>query len=215
MLAVGSALGALALVVFPGVWRVSRYAVTVAHEGGHALMAVVTGQRLEKITMHAFTGGATHIKNPSPGLRWFVTALAGYPAPPLLGLGAAHLVVRDQVRPMLMLCIGLLAVTFLHSRGWFAPLVVVVIGGLVYLATWRVSQQTREAIGYGIAWFLLIGGLRAVSVLHSLHRSKQGKGSDATELKELTAVSARFWVFLFYVVAIGALYLGGRVLLHL
>jgi len=35
---------ALAVVAFRPVWRIARNAITIAHEGGHALIALLTGR---------------------------------------------------------------------------------------------------------------------------------------------------------------------------
>ena len=40
-----------------GVWRVSRNAITIAHEGGHGLIALLTGRRLDGIRLHSDTSG--------------------------------------------------------------------------------------------------------------------------------------------------------------
>ena len=42
----GTAAVALLVVALPASWHVARHAVTVVHEGGHAVVAVLTGRRL-------------------------------------------------------------------------------------------------------------------------------------------------------------------------
>src|SRR6478735_1050618 len=46
-LVVATCVVALAAVVPHGVWRMTRNAVTIAHEGGHGLVALISGRRLE------------------------------------------------------------------------------------------------------------------------------------------------------------------------
>ena len=46
---------ALAVVVPHTVWRLSRNAITIAHEGGHGLVALLTGRRLDGIRLHSDT----------------------------------------------------------------------------------------------------------------------------------------------------------------
>ena len=50
---------ALVVVVWTASWRVARGVVTIAHEGGHALVAVLTGRGLSGIRLHADTSGVT------------------------------------------------------------------------------------------------------------------------------------------------------------
>ena len=47
LVVVGAALVALALVATPVTWRWSRNVITIAHEGGHALVALLSGRRLQ------------------------------------------------------------------------------------------------------------------------------------------------------------------------
>ncbi|MEV5444855.1 M50 family metallopeptidase, partial [Streptomyces sp. NPDC052644] len=51
LLVVLTALAALAVVAVQSTWRVARNAVTIAHEGGHALAALLTGRRLHGIRL--------------------------------------------------------------------------------------------------------------------------------------------------------------------
>ena len=44
LLVLVTALIALAVVAFRPLWRVARNAITIAHEGGHALVALLTGR---------------------------------------------------------------------------------------------------------------------------------------------------------------------------
>lgn len=56
-------------------------------------------------------------------------------------------------------------------------------------------------VAAGLAWFLLLGGVRAVG---ELRRSRRGH-SDADVLAELTGLPAGVWVTVFRVVGVAAL----------
>src|SRR6186713_1295420 len=86
-----SALVALAIVSFGMSWQLSRGLITIAHEGGHALMALVTRRKLEGIRLHSDTSGVTLTRGRPTGPGMVLTSLAGYLAPSLLGLAAALL----------------------------------------------------------------------------------------------------------------------------
>jgi hypothetical protein len=203
------------LVVGPrGLWRVSRTVVTIAHEGGHALVAVLTGRRLSGIRLHSDTSGVTvSVGRPSgPGMVF--TALAGYLAPSLLGVGAAGLVTLGWTRPLLWLAVALLVITLLYVRNWFGGLAVVLTGALVGVVAWYGSPPAQHAFCAVVAWFLLFGGLRAV---HELGRGRRWQvrrrdyplDSDADQLARLTGLPPGLWVGLFALIGLGAVALGG------
>src|SRR5215218_2795592 len=93
-LVLGTGLAALLAVLLDGVWRWARHLVTIVHEGGHAVVAVLTGRRLTGIRLHSDTSGLTVSVGRPRGPGMVATAFAGYPGPALLGLGAAWLLSR-------------------------------------------------------------------------------------------------------------------------
>ena len=62
-----SALAALLAVCVQGSWRLSRNVITIAHEGGHALVSLLSGRRLDGIRLHADTSGVTYTRGRSTG----------------------------------------------------------------------------------------------------------------------------------------------------
>ena len=93
-----SGLAALAVVLDVRGWQLARNAITIAHEGGHALASVLTGRRLEGIRLHSDTSGETVSRGRGSGPGMVLTALAGYLTPPLLGAGAAVLLFTSRPR---------------------------------------------------------------------------------------------------------------------
>ena len=73
---------ALLVVLVTPVWRIARFAVTLAHEGAHALVAVLAGRRLSGIRVHSDTSGLTVSRGRPRGLGVVLTFAAGYPGPP-------------------------------------------------------------------------------------------------------------------------------------
>ena len=86
-LVIVTAVLALGAVVPHTAWRLARNAITIAHEGGHGLIALLTGRRLDGIRLHSDTSGLTVSRGKPTGLGMVLTAAAGYTAPSLLGLG--------------------------------------------------------------------------------------------------------------------------------
>src|SRR3978361_2471208 len=84
-----TALIALVVVAFRPVWRVARNAVTIAHEGGHALIALLTGRKLRGIKLEFDTSGLTLSAGRPSGPGMMFTLLARYIATSLRGLAGA------------------------------------------------------------------------------------------------------------------------------
>jgi hypothetical protein len=205
--------GLLALmIVWPrGVWRISRTAVTIAHEGGHALVAVLSGRRLSGIRLHSDTSGLTVSRGRAGGPGMVFTALAGYVTPSLLGLGASALVVGGYTQLLLVVVLTMLLATLFYVRNLYGGFAVVMTAVLIGLVGCYGDPGVRVVFTAGLAWFLLLGGLRAVAELRRARR--RWPGSDADQLAELTGVHPLAWVGLFLTVAVGALALGGWLLL--
>lgn len=222
-----SAAVALLIVSSPRLWRLTRIAITIAHESGHAAASLLSGRRLEGIRLHADTSGETVSRGRRNGPGIIVTALAGYLTPPLLGAGAAALLAAHRVNLLLSLLLVLLAVTLLMVRNWYGVLAVLITAGALFAVIWLAGPAPRAAFAYAVAWFLLFGGVRPVAELartrtrqvrlpagRRLASGRPGPGmSDADQLAWLTRVPAGVWVGLFALVATGAVVLGGWLLI--
>ena len=224
---------ALVTVGSPRLWRVTRIAITIAHESGHAAASVLSGRRLEGIRLHADTSGETVSRGRRTGPGVVVTALAGYLTPPLLGAGAAALLATGRATLLLAVLLLLLAVTLVLVRNWYGVLAVLLTGGALVAVIATAGPALRAAFAYAVAWFLLFGGVRPVAELARARRQavRRAPGqrlpagqrmragrpglppSDADQLGWLSGVPASVWVALFALVALGALALGARLLI--
>lgn len=126
---VATAVAALLVVVPHPLWRLSRNAITIAHEGGHGLVALATGRRLDGIRLHSDTSGLTVSRGKPTGIGMILTAAAGYTAPPLLGLGGAALLGAGYITLLLWLATGLLLVMLVMIRNAYGVLTVILSGG--------------------------------------------------------------------------------------
>ncbi|OIJ98264.1 M50 family metallopeptidase [Streptomyces monashensis] len=205
---------ALAVVVPHPVWRISRNAVTIAHEGGHGLVALLTGRQLTGIRLHSDTSGLTVSRGKPYGPGMILTAAAGYTAPSLLGLGGAALLSSGRITLLLWLATALLLVMLVMIRNAYGVLTVVLAGGAFVLVSWLAGSQVQAAFAYAVVWFLLLGGVRPPFELQA-KRMRGGAGdSDADQLSRLTHVPAGLWLFLFHAVSLCSLLGGGRWLLE-
>ncbi|MGX1477357.1 UNVERIFIED_CONTAM: hypothetical protein RKD50_006165 [Streptomyces canus] len=205
---------ALAIVVPHTLWRLSRNAITIAHEGGHGLVALLTGRQLTGIRLHSDTSGLTVSRGKPHGIGMILTAAAGYTAPPLLGLGGAALLAAGRITLLLWAATALLVVMLVMIRNAYGALTVVLTGGTFVVVSWLTGPQVQAAFAYAVVWFLLLGGVRPAFELQA-KRARGGAGdSDADQLSRLTNVPAGLWLFLFHAVSLCSLIGGGRWLLE-
>ena len=206
---------ALVVVLNTPAWRLAGKVITIAHEGGHALVSVLSGRRLDGIRLHADSSGVTYSRGRRAGPGLVLTAAAGYVMPSLLGAGAAWLLAERHLTAMLWLTLMLLAATFLAIRNLYGALAVLVTAGGVFAVSYYAAPAVQAGFAYLAAWFLLFGGLRPVVELARGSRGRRQRwtrGSDADQLARLTGAPAGLWVTLFTLVALGALVLGATLL---
>jgi hypothetical protein len=219
---------ALVVVLNGWFWHLTRNAITIAHEGGHALVSLLVGRRLQGIRLHSDTSGETRSRGRPDGPGLVLTTLAGYLTPPLLGAGAAALLAAHHVVLLLWLLVVLLGATLLAIRNAYGALTVLVTAAAVVAVTWLATARVQAGFGYTAAWFLLLGGVRPVVELQRsrgrarrYHRAAQPGGvmwqgrapqSDADQLAGLTGVPGGVWVALFLLAALAAVALGAWLL---
>jgi uncharacterized membrane protein YqjE len=205
-------LAALLIVAIRRSWRVARNAVTIAHEGGHALAAVVTGRRLRGIRLHSDTSGLTLSAGRPRGPGMAFTLLAGYVAPSLIGLAGAWLLGGNRITLLLWVAAALLLAMLVMVRNIFGIVSIVVTIAIVFAVSWYADPRVQAAFAYTGVWFLLIGGVRPVGELQRLRRSGRLPDSDADQLARVTRVPGLLWVGVFGLVSLAALAAGAALL---
>ncbi|MFH9609886.1 M50 family metallopeptidase [Streptomyces sp. NPDC017448] len=212
-LVVVTAVLALIAVVPDPLWRLARNTITIAHEGGHGLVALLTGRQLSGIRLHSDTSGLTVSRGKPTGIGMILTAAAGYTAPSLLGLGGAWLLTNGRITLLLWVATALLAVMLVMIRNVYGALTVILTGATFLMVSWLASSDVQSAFAYAVVWFLLLGGVRPPFELQSKRRHGGAPDSDADQLARLTDAPAVLWLFLFHAVSLCSLTGGGRWLL--
>ena len=208
-LVVGSGALALAAVASARVWPITRTVVTIVHEGGHAMVALATGQRRVRVRLYRDTAGETVSASGAAGVGIALTAAAGYPAPSLAGLGAAAMLAAGHVTGMLLLGLMLLAALAVAVRNPYGILAVLATGATLAVICLYASALIQAGFGYAMTWFLLFGGVRPVMELHHQRRRGRTQRSDADQLARLTRMPGGAWVTIFGIFALAALVVSG------
>jgi Peptidase M50B-like len=195
---------ALAAVGTEEIWLLARHMNTIAHEGAHAITGSAVGQRIVGVTLQPNATGATSTSGGgAPGN--VTTSVAGYLGPSAFGVGAAKLIELGHSVAVLWLTLLLLLLLLVVLRSAFSFVPVLVTGGLIYVIARYASVGVESATAYGVAWFLLLSGVRVV-LDHGV------AAADAGNLAALTHIRPRFWVWVWLIGTIAALVFGGSLL---
>jgi len=219
---------ALALVLVPALWPVTRLAVTITHEGAHAVAAVLAGRRLQGIRLHSDTSGLTVSSGRAGGPGMVAMLAAGYLGPAVVGVGAAVMLGAGLSLGLLWCYVLLLALLLLQIRNFYGLLLVLGAGGGLVAVSWYLPPQTQSALAYLITWVLLLAAPKPVLELarqrrrrrpgldhagrSGSHRGQVGH-SDVDQLAALTRVPALVWMAFFLLVNIAGLACGAALLL--
>ena len=151
----GVAIGA-ALVGFAR--KVVGHGVTAAHEAGHAVVAVLLGRELTSLKVRPNRSGETWSKGAGSRLGLAVLAMAGYPAPMVVGLAVAWAIRHGRAREALA---GALVAVVLSVPFWKGLWTVIVGVALAVALGAAVYYRGRfaEAMAGGIVAIGTLGGL--------------------------------------------------------
>jgi hypothetical protein len=175
---------------------------TVAHEGGHMVVAYLTGQRTRQFALEPEGGGFTEYETPrgwGPGR--ILTTASGYTAPPLLGLAGAALLAAGFAWLLLWAAVVLLIIVWVKAGGELTTLVVLLIAAAVGYVALYGTRTLQAAIAAGLVWLLLFGGVRAAATL-PLNNDQ----SDAAALARDTLIPRVIWKIFFVAVALLSLW---------
>lgn len=202
---------ALLIIAVDPLWVRARYIITVIHEGGHGLAAVLSGRRLAGIKLHRDTSGTTLSSGRRRGLGLAFTAGAGYLAPSVFGLAVAAQVHWGAPVYALAAALVLTALVLVYVRNFFGVFIAGISGIALAALVWRTTPQTQLAACYVIAWFLVLGGLRDACALWVVRR-RGHRTTDADVLARCTYIPAVVWNVFFIVLCAAAVILAAGLL---
>jgi hypothetical protein len=194
---------ALVVVMVPFLWPFGRHFGLMAHEGAHALAAVLLGFTLEAVILKRETGETSFQAIRGAILRLILVGFVGYLGPSLFGLGAAKLIETGRVVTVLWLAILLLVLLFFSLARSLGMISVPVAIFLLVLVTRNAHAWLEEVVVYGLTWLLLLDGVR-VAIAH-------GAGAvDAGKLRDRTHIHPRIWSLLWIAGTLLAVIIGGK-----
>jgi peptidase M50B-like protein len=194
----------LAWVLAVPLYFVTQHVDTVAHEGGHAIIATLLFQKIKGIKISADGTGGTAVAPPWP--LSIIVALAGYLGPSMFGLLAIPLLLHGAVQAVLVASLVFLFLMLLLMRGPFGIVVVLALMGLLFWIAFKVKPPVQVLYTHMWVWFLLIVPVET-AVAHM-------GGNDAKRLRQLTLLPAELWGLGFLVGTVAALAFGGSLLLR-
>jgi hypothetical protein len=197
-------LAALGIVMAPFLWPMVRHLSVMAHEGAHATAGVFLGiPPLGVELARDATGGTAFDRDSLGGSRAVIIALVGYLGPSAFGLCAAKLIETGHVVTVLWLAIILLVGLLFLIRESFGKISVPAAIALLALLMHYGHDGGEKALAYGLAWLLLLSGVRVVLI-------RGANSSDAEDLNALTRLPRQLWFLLWLAGTLLAVAIGGK-----
>ena len=184
-----------------------RILVTFLHESSHGLAAVLTGGRIDKITVEANGSGLCFTRG---GWRWLILP-AGYLGSMFWGSVILILACRTRWDKVisLVLGLGLIAVTLLYVRSWFGFGSGLLIGAALASAGRWLPEDANDAL------LTCIGSASCLCAIFDIRDLTRVAGeTDATMFsREIIPLPPVVWTVLWGVMALACLAVSLRVAL--
>jgi hypothetical protein len=190
-----------------------KYLYVLAHEGGHAFLAVLLFRFVKGIDIEKTGEGGTEREKAMWPFGILISAF-GYLGPSLFGLLAAWLLLHDPPATVLWGSIAFLAVMLLATRGFLGPLLIICLMVALYQIVTRAEPSMVALAAHVWTWFLLISGVQAALLLMR-ERGYNVKGNDTEALRAATLLPTYVWGGILLSGTIAALAYGGAMLLRL
>jgi hypothetical protein len=167
---------------------------TFVHEGGHALMSVLTGGGVYQVGIFSPDSGVTWSWVPSR-FSSILTSAAGYAMPSLAGLGAAVQLQRGHAAAVLTLTVVAAALLLFLSADLLTFAVVAGIGLVAFAALAWAPTWVQTTIAYLEAWLLLTSEISGVGHLVAARWAGEVSATDdAAGLAEETHIPGVVWI---------------------
>jgi len=208
----------LAIIAVTVLWRFGGPVVALAVLGGYLGTALLTGARFESGWLWVRGRDFESVSFFKSERGWWpskvVTALAGLPAPSVLGLLLARGVdVGWDSRTVLVVLLVLLGLLALLHGNWYTLLVIAGVAVGLAVLVYQGGAQAQRGSVVALSWLFLLGGLRYnVEMAGYKHTAKSATFPGI--LARLTDIPAIVWSLGFLLIALSAAIAGSRWLLY-
>lgn len=172
---------------------------TLIHEMGHALVALITGGRVEKIELFANTEGTAWTRNHRLG-RLFISA-AGYPFASGIAWLFLYLIYNENYAVILIILASVLVISFLlWIRNIYGFLWVVTFGAFFAVMFWLDDLTLIENVLLVVTAVVFVESITTAFTIMVMSFRTPKRAGDATNLERTTfIVPAQIWGTLFFV----------------
>ena len=186
LIALGVAAG---LVVVPALWRLTRPAVTIVHELGHAAVGILAGRRFTGFVVSADMSGHAVTVGKRRGIGRILTTWAGYPAPAVLGAALIQIALAGWAGTALFAALLVLLGSLVFTRSLHTVAAVLGSAAAVGLIWWFGGAAAGGLVTLAIGAFLLLGAWSHLAAVITSGR----RGDDPAQLAQLTPLPAWCW----------------------
>lgn len=167
------------------------------HETGHAVTAILTGGRVESISLFSNTGGLAITRHRSVGGR-ILTLLSGYPAASLFSVFIIYGLTQDWYEQLAMVLAVILVYNLLfwvrNAVGWVW--VLSVLASLYFIYT-NGFMSVFEHVLTLIGGVIVIQAFLSTWIIFVISIKDRHSAGDAALLEKETKVPSFIWGFLF------------------
>jgi len=183
-------------------WRPADKVVTVAHEGGHALAALVTRRPVLGVQINSDGSGATYTRGRLGGLGSALVTFAGYPFPGIVGAGLIIVAVSGHSRSgAAVIAVALLAMLWRtrNLHGWLV--IGLCLAGVSY-AAWALPSEPLALAMAGLGALLLVGAGR--DLLRERQWRRSGRSDSDISILGGRGLPASLWWTVMVGVVVGS-----------
>jgi hypothetical protein len=199
-------------------WGLTKFVITIAHEGGHAVMGSAAGGQVAHLRVFSNGNGVCELL----GLGRFgamLMLLNGHIAPSLFGLLGCVMLIEGSAVTVLWVSLFLLLLALLQVDKVFSAFAVLATAAVIFAVLRYAPAGGQTLFAYTWIWFLLIGGFVHVVQFNAVRRAARAVGrepdNDAKSLRDLTWLPGGFWIGFWWLATLGALLFGAAILLGL
>jgi hypothetical protein len=208
-----------------------RLLVTLMHESGHAIAAILIGGHVASVTISPTQGGLTLSTYPQSIVRGMIVTSAGYVGSAISGAALLWAAGRMRTGRFLLtfLAVWMIAVAVLwvpivppqvagaaahasgyaRSDGLFTLAFILVLSSLLLLVAWKGAVWLRQLL---VIWIATLSCLAALQDIRGLFGYGLD-GSDAASMARVTHLPAGLWAGVWMLLSLLAVALGLRSLL--